>query len=74
LKLAYTGIRIGVLQFITVEAIKSGKVLINNKGTVRTIVLHKDLQGHLSLYCKEKNVKSSIVFTGSKPIAISRSY
>ncbi|MEK3730827.1 MULTISPECIES: tyrosine-type recombinase/integrase [Lysinibacillus] len=74
LTLAYTGIRIGELQFITVEAIKSGKVLINNKGTVRTIVIHKDLQGHLSLYCKEKNVKSGIVFTGSKGSPISRSY
>ncbi|QTB23774.1 tyrosine-type recombinase/integrase [Lysinibacillus sphaericus] len=69
-----TGIRIGELQFITVKAINSGKVLIKNKGTVRTIVIHKDLQGYLSLYCREKNVKSGIVFTGSKGRPISRSY
>lgn len=74
LTLAYTGIRIGELQFITVEAVRIGRVVVNNKGTIRTVVISKDLQQDLLRYCRENHISRGVLFTGSRGAPISRSY
>ena len=44
-----TGIRVSELKFITVDALKSGKVQIHLKGKDRTILLPQKLRGKLDL-------------------------
>jgi len=74
LTLACTGIRIGELKFITVRAVEVGKAVINNKGTIRTVVIHTELRQYLLTYCRENSIKSGAVFTGRSGNPISRSY
>jgi integrase len=74
LTLAGTGIRIGELRFITAEAAKSGAAVIKSKGRIRAAVLSAELQKYLLDYCRERNIISGPVFTGSGCAPISRSY
>lgn len=66
-----TGIRIGELPFITVEAAKNGEAVVSLKGKTRTVFLVKPLQKKLLRYIAEHKIKSGSVFitrTG-KPIS-----
>ena len=45
-----TGIRISELRFITVDAVKKGIALINNKGKIRKVMLSEELCRQLRLY------------------------
>lgn len=65
-----TGIRVSELQFITVEAVHTGRTEINNKGKRRTIFLPKKLRKTLSRYLKEINKSDGVVFTtrNGKPL------
>ena len=66
-----TGIRVSELQFITVEAVKSGKAAVSLKGKTRTVFIVKELQKKLLRYAAEQGIKSGTVFitrTG-KPIS-----
>ena len=74
LTLVCTGIRIGELQFITLRAAEVGKAVINNKGTIRTVVIHTELRQYLLRYCRENDIKSGAVFIGRGGNPISRSY
>ncbi len=65
-----TGIRVGELKFITVEALQSGEAVILLKGKTRRILLIKGLQKKLLGYCKERGITSGCVFRtrSGKPI------
>lgn len=65
--LANTGIRIGELQFFTVEALNNASkngdcITVTNKGKERNIPVSKDLQKLLKDYCKEKEICKGYVF------------
>ena len=65
-----TGIRVSELQYITVEAARSGQATITNKGKTRTIFLPKKLTAALLHYAKQRGISSGCIFitkTG-KPI------
>ena len=57
-----TGIRVSELQFITVEAVKSGEAIVSLKGKTRTIFLVKPLQKKLLRYIEEQKIQSGAVF------------
>lgn len=58
-----TGIRVSELQYITVEAVKDGKVVVNNKGKVRIILIPPELQERLKQYCTETEIRKGMIFT-----------
>ena len=66
-----TGIRVGELKYITVEAVRMGKAIVSCKNKTRTVFLVRELQKKLSRYIKEQNIGSGCIFitkTG-KPIS-----
>jgi len=71
--LAGTGIRIGELKYITVEALKDGKAIIDNKGKIRTIVISKNLSKDLLNYCSKEKIKTGIIFKTSSGKLIDKS-
>lgn len=66
-----TGIRVSELQYITVEAAKRGKAVVNCKSKTRTVFIVKELKQKLLRYAAEQNIKDGMIFitrTG-KPIS-----
>lgn len=66
-----TGIRVGELQFITVEAVKCGESVVSLKGKTRTVFIVRELQKKLLCYIKKQKIESGAVFitrTG-KPVS-----
>ena len=65
-----TGIRVGELPYITVEAIREGRAEIRMKGKNRTIILQKELCRMLLKYAKEQNIEKGHIFRtrSGKPI------
>lgn len=57
-----TGIRVSELKFITVDALKSGKVQIHLKGKDRTILLPQKLRGKLNQYVSIQSIRKGPVF------------
>ena len=57
-----TGIRVSELKFITVEAVKAQKAIINLKGKMRSVFLPDMLCKMLLRYIKEEKIKSGSVF------------
>lgn len=57
-----TGIRVSELKFITVEAVKAQKAIINLKGKTRSVFLPDMLCKILLRYIKEEKIKSGSVF------------
>ena len=57
-----TGIRVSELQFITVEAAKSGEAVVSLKGKTRTVFLVKLLQKKLLRYIAEQKIQSGAIF------------
>lgn len=57
-----TGIRVSELEYITAEAVKTGRAEIRMKGKTRTILLEKKLQKKLHEYLKEEKIESGPVF------------
>ncbi len=57
-----TGIRVSELQFITVEAIKSGEAVVSLKGKIRSVFIVKELQKKLLRYAAEHDMKSGMIF------------
>ena len=72
--LAGTGIRIGELQYITVEAVNKGSTKVENKGKIRTIVISKKLAKELKQYCKDNNITTGIIFKGKSGKALDNAY
>lgn len=65
-----TGIRVSEHKYITVESLKAGQAMVNNKGKSRTIFINKKLKRMLLIYCKEENITSGSIFVtkGGKPM------
>lgn len=57
-----TGIRVSEHKYITVESLKAGQAMVNNKGKSRTIFINKKLKRMLLTYCKEENIASGPIF------------
>lgn len=60
--LAMTGIRIEELSFFTVENVKSNYIHVRNKGKERSIIIRQDLAREIRQYCRNKGIKSGIIF------------
>lgn len=66
-----TGIRVSELQYITVEAVECGEVVVSLKGKTRTVFIVKELRQKLLRYAAEQEIPSGAIFitrTG-KPIS-----
>lgn len=68
--LGCTGIRIGELRFITVEAVKNGQATVTLKRKTRRVLIPKKLCQTLQRYIKEQKIKTGSVFVtrGGKPV------
>ena len=52
--MGYTGIRLSELQYFTVENIQKPKLLVHNKGKIRTIIMPTALKKKLRKYIEEQ--------------------
>lgn len=68
-----TGIRVSELQFITVEAVKKGRTVVNCKAKTRTIFLPEKLRNVLIQYAKEQKIISGPIFVTKTGKALNRS-
>lgn len=68
-----TGIRVSELRFITVEAARSGRSEVNNKGKRRTIFLSKHLRRALLKYAKRTKRAAGAVFVTRRGKPLDRS-
>ena len=66
-----TGIRVSELQFITVEALRSGEATVNCKGKMRRIFIVPELKKKLLGYVKAQGIKTGAVFVtrSGKPVS-----
>lgn len=67
-----TGIRVSELSFITVEAAKSGKAVVQLKGKTRVVFIIRPLQKKLLRYAAERKITSGMIFTTNSGKAICR--
>ena len=67
-----TGIRVSELQWITVEAVKTGEAVVRCKGKTRTVFLVRELKQKLLRYAAEQNIKSGMIFVTRTGKSISR--
>ncbi len=68
-----TGIRVSELAFITVEAVKKGRAVVNCKSKTRTIFLSEKLRRSLIQYIAEQKRTSGPVFVTKTGRALNRS-
>lgn len=68
--IAGTGMRIGELSCLTVEALKKGKIEIQFKGKQRIILIPRSLEMILKDYCRKKRIQSGCIFCtrSGKPV------
>ncbi|MCM1245118.1 MAG: tyrosine-type recombinase/integrase [Roseburia sp.] len=71
--IAATGMRIGELKFVTVEAVRRGCLEIRNKGKFRKVLLPKQLKISLIKYVKSREIESGMVFITVNGSAVDRS-
>lgn len=62
--IAKTGIRIGELKYVTVEAVKEGSTVVWNKGKYRTVYFTDNLCHELLRYCMEIDCTTGVIFCG----------
>lgn len=62
--IAQTGIRIGELEFVTVEAVREGSTTVWNKGKYRTVYFTNNLCHELLQYCEEIRCDFGVIFCG----------
>ncbi len=60
--IASTGLRVSEIKYVTCEAVRQGKAVINCKGKIRQIFLPKKLCQMLKRYIKSENIKGGSVF------------
>lgn len=65
-----TGIRVSELQYITAEAVREGKAVVNCKNKTRVIFIPASLQKQLKAYMKKSGVTAGAVFVtrNGKPL------
>lgn len=71
--LCSTGVRVGELKYITVEAVRQGEAVIYNKGKIRTILFSNEIQKRLLDYIKENHIETGTVLLSSKGNPVDRS-
>lgn len=69
-----TGIRVGELKYITVEAVRAGVAEIALKGKIRTILLPHRLCRKLQKYTKKQKIASGKIFLTQDGLPVSRQY
>ena len=69
-----TGIRVGELKYITVEAVRAGVAEIALKGKIRTILLPHRLCRKLQKYAKKQKNASGKIFLTQDGLPVSRQY
>ncbi len=57
-----TGIRVSELQFVTVEAVRTGRAEIDNKGKSRVVLIPESVREMLREYCRRSGRESGSVF------------
>ena len=67
-----TGIRVGELEYITVEAVRAGVAEIALKGKIRTILLPHRLCRKLQKYAKQQKIASGKIFLTQDGLPVSR--
>lgn len=68
-----TGIRVSELKYITVEAVKKGKAVINCKNKTRIIFIPVFLQNLLAKYIKKTGIKTGTIFVTKSGKPLNRS-
>lgn len=68
-----TGIRVSELQYFTVEAVKSGTVIVSCKNKTRNIIVPSKLIKLLLKYAKQNKISSGIIFRTKSGKALNRS-
>ena len=69
-----TGIRVSELRFFTVEAVKAGQVIVDNKGKTRIVFLESETRTVILNFCEKKGIASGLIFRNRLGQALSRSY
>ena len=69
-----TGIRVGELKYITLEAVRAGVAEIALKGKIRTILLPRLLCRKLQKYAKQQKIASGKIFLTQDGLPVSRQY
>lgn len=64
--IAQTGIRVGELKYVTVEAIQVGITIVWNKEKYRNVYLTNKLCEELKIYCSGNNISEGPIFCGNK--------
>ena len=67
-----TGIRVGELKYITLEAVRAGVAEIALKGKIRTILLPRLLCRKLQKYAKQQKIASGKIFLTQDGLPVSR--
>lgn len=57
-----TGIRVGELSYITVEAAKCGEAVVSLKGKTRTVFIVRELRKKSLCYVKKRNIETGPIF------------
>lgn len=68
-----TGIRVSELQFITLEAVQTGRAIVDCKGKNRTVFLPKELCRSLKRYCRQQGIDGGMVFRSKRGGPLNRS-
>jgi len=69
-----TGIRVSELKFFTVESVRAGKIVVENKGKTRMVFLDPETKAHLIGYCERKKITGGVIFRNRSGGALSRSF
>ena len=64
--IAQTGIRVGELKYVTVEAIQVGITIVWNKEKYRNVYLTNKLCEELQMYCSDNNISEGPIFVEIK--------
>lgn len=57
-----TGVRVSELRFFTAESVKRGRVIVNNKGKLRFILIPHKLQKKLTVYLRKEGIQQGEIF------------
>lgn len=72
--LCATGIRVSELQFVEVEAVREGCIIVTNKGKVRSVWLPERLQKALLVWARAHGVKRGPIFCTKSGRPLDRVY
>lgn len=70
----YTGLRVSELEFLTVEALRKGYIVVNNKGKIRRVPIANRLKKILNDYIQEEGIDQGSIIRNREGEALSRSY